>query len=577
MRKGLDILLINSFAPRHRIVSDTSLENSLALISTHLQEQGFAVHVVDEQRVTSVEKGVPRWVLHLLRLLSHYQVEANNASHRLVSLLLLLISWPLQALSLYYRRQYMNRLMDNIVSLVNDDGIPMVGIKLWYGDAYKWSLALAEKIKTQCPDTVVIAGGPHVKVFGEHVLEEQVFDLAIMGPGEEALAQLLSLRKETSGKQTFLDLLQSAFGPSRLIRTGQFNLSDHPTVNFGPIPQYTSVDLKDKMLFHTLVDGIGCSWNKCSFCSHTRQCVSYMPRPVEQIRREILETTRQGIGFFRFSSSETPADHGRAIANMLLEQGININYSMFVRAGKVTPEIYDSFRLMIRSGLRAVFMGGETGHDLINKSIMNKGVTRREIAETIQSIKLAAADTGIPCRVGLSMIYPCPVLPGITLDDVFQANMNLIKETMPDAVIINPPGLFPGTFWFDHAENLGFKIGQTFVTDMMEYEYSNYKPIELWPPLGYSLNGQSLANMLKETGKLRRAVEDLGIPMGVSDELLMMLDAIGLQSKADRMHFRKHSLIDIMSGTSYYIGSITKRINEQSKRIAYTNHPHLTK
>lgn len=575
MRKGLDILLINSFAPRHRIVSDTSLENSLALISTYLQQKGFLVHAVDEQRITSVEKGVPRWILHALRLLSHWLVETSNAGLRLASLLFLLLSWPLQALSLYYRRLYMDRLMDHIVSLVKDDNIPMVGIKLWYGDAYKWSLALAEKIKSQCPDTVIVVGGPHVKVFGEHVLEANAFDLAIMGPGEEILAQLLSLRKKTSDKQTFLDLVPASLGQTRLFRTGQFNLSGHLTWN--PIPNYTPADLKDKMLFHTLVDGVGCSWNKCNFCSHTRQHATYTPRPVEQIHSEIVEMTRQGIGFFRFSSSETPADHGSAIARMLLNQGLNINYSMFVRAGKVSPEIYDAFRLMISSGLRAVFMGGETGHDLINSSVMNKGVTRREIMETIQCIKLAAADTGIPCRVGLAMIYPCPVLPGITLDDVFQANMKLIQETMPDAVIINPPGLFPGTFWFEHAESLGFKIGPAFVTRMMEYEYSNYKPVELWPTLDYSLNGHNLADLLKETGKLRRAVEDLGIPMGVSDELLMMLDAIGLQSKADRMLFRKHSLIDIMSGTSSYISKITSQINDYSKRLAYSNHPYLAK
>lgn len=575
MRKGLDLLLVNSFAPRHRIASDASLENSLALIRTHLQQKGFSVHVVDEQRITSVEKGVPRWVLYILRLLSRWLVETNNAGHRLASLLFLLLSWPLQALSLYYRRLYMNKLMNNIVGLVKDDGISTVGIKLWYGDAYKWSLALAEKIKSQCPDTIVIAGGPHVKVFGEHVLETQVFDLAIMGPGEEILAQLLSLRQKTSDKQTFLDLVQSSLGQAPLIRTGQFNLSAHSM--WSPIPHYNAGDLKDKMLFHTLVDGVGCSWNKCSFCSHTRQHATYTPRPVEQIHSEIVEMTRQGIGFFRFSSSETPVAHGSAIARMLLDQGININYSMFVRAGKMSQETYDAFCLMIRSGLRAVFMGGETGHDLINSSVMNKGVTRSEILETIQCIKLAVADTGIPCRVGLAMIYPCPVLPGITLDDVFRANMKLIEETMPDAVIVNPPGLFPGTFWFDHAESFGFETGQTFVTRMMEYEYSNYKPVELWPALDYSLNERNLTNMLKETGKLRRAVEDLGIPMGVSDELLMMLDAIGLHSKADRMMFRKHSLIDIMSGTSNYIAKTTSQINDYSRRLAYTNHPSLMK
>ncbi|HBS57866.1 MAG TPA: hypothetical protein DEA44_01215, partial [Firmicutes bacterium] len=58
------------------------------------------------------------------------------------------------------------------------------------------------------------------------------------------------------------------------------------------IPRYRDVDLKDKLLLHTLVDGSGCVWNKCSFCSHTRHKQSYQPRPVAEIIAEMKTLTQ---------------------------------------------------------------------------------------------------------------------------------------------------------------------------------------------------------------------------------------------------------------------------------------------
>lgn len=574
MNKTLDMLLVNSLAPRHRIASDASLENSLAIIRTHLENKGFSIHVVDEQRLSAISQGVPNFLQHILAKFANVQISASSRGMLALTLFLILCAWPFQALSLYLREQYLKQLASKITALVKSEQTPLVGIKLWYGDAYGWSKLLAETIRSNCPEATVIAGGPHVKVYGEHIFDDNpAFDLAIMGPGEFVLEKLLALRKLTATKKEFLAAVHQKSGQSRLIRSGQFEKKNDFSTVFSVIPKYTFADLQDKILFHTLVDGIGCSWNQCNFCSHTRQCVNHIPRPIEYIKQEILEMTATGIGFFRFSSSETPISQGTAIANMLLKENIHIHYSMFIRAGKVTKDTYNAFRLMIRSGLRAVFMGGETGHDQINNHIMNKGVTRQEIADTIHAIKLAAADEGITCRVGLAMIYPCPVIPGVSLEDIFQANLSLIQETLPDAVIVNPPGIFPGTAWFDDAEKFGFAIGRDFVTKLMNYEYSIYKPVELWPKLDIALNGQDVPTLLKEAGRLRRAVEDLGIPMGVSDELLMMIDAIGMSSKHDLLEFRKQSLIDIMSGSSQYISGIAARINEYGRNLAYSNHP----
>ena len=572
MKRTIDLLLINSFAPRQRIASDAALENGLALIRTFLETKGFKITVIDEQRLSNTEQGVPQWCSQFLRLLVNLQVKYYNSLKHL-TLLFLLTAWPFQSLSLFLRKKYMDRLIDKISQYVLANSVPIVGIKLWYGDAYSWSLELAKKIKQQSPNTIIIAGGPQVKVYGKKVLEEAVFDLAIMGPGEYILEELLNIFNSTKTKIDFLKKVSNEITQDRLIITGSYSKdTNYMFPNFIP-PQYREEDLNDKILFHTLVDGVGCTWNKCNFCSHSLQSVTHIPRPVVDIYSEIQSMTKQGIAFFRFSSSETPLAHGKAIAQILLDNNAHINYSMFVRAGNVTEETFNTYCLLIKSGLRAVFMGGETGHDVINEKVMNKGVTRRNIIETIQCIKLAAAKVNKPCKIGLSLIYPTPIIEGITFQDVFRENIDMIEQTLPDTVIINPPGVFPGTMWSEQAEHFGFKIDESFDTQLMSYEYSIYKPVNFWAKLQISLNGYDMKGLLQESGKFRQTVENLGIPTNISDEYLMMLTAIGHDSKTDLLIFKQQSLIDIMTGSSHYIKQIVEKINNYSRKMAADNIP----
>jgi radical SAM superfamily enzyme YgiQ (UPF0313 family) len=241
---------------------------------------------------------------------------------------------------------------------------------------------------------------------------------------------------------------------------------------------------------------------------------------------------------------------------------------MFSRAVKVTPAVYEAYHLMVKAGLRAVFMGGETGHDLINQKIMNKGVKSKDIIDTINCIKLAATETGNNCRVGLSLIYPCPVTDGITLDEVFQENIRLIQSANPDTVIVNPPGVFPETKWMERADEYGFTIEPGVIPSFMRYEYSIYKPVELWDKLGYTLQGLGGAQLLKETGRFRAAVMKLGIPTDISDEYLMMTEAIGYNTRLDLLQFKSKSLQDIMSGSTTYMEQIIEKINQKSRQMA---------
>jgi hypothetical protein len=160
---------------------------------------------------------------------------------------------------------------------------------------------------------------------------------------------------------------------------------------------------------------------------------------------------------------------------------------------------------------------------------------------------------------------------GVTLQDIYAENISLISQTLPDAVVVNPPALFPATNWYEETKEYGFKVSGDFIRTMMQYEYSIYKPAEAWDKLDYALDELSFTEILRETGRLRKAVIDMGIPTDISDEFLMMLDAIGFKSSVDMIKFKQQSLLDIMTGSAEYGKEIIRQINEKSRCLARYN------
>lgn len=259
MKEKLDILLVNSIAPRQRIASDAALENGLAILRTYLEDEGFSVDVVDDQRIASVEEGVPSWCLSLLRNLVHLQMKIYPRRFVYLWWLIMLLTWPVQSLALYCRRVHARRRIEDIVKMIKERHIDFLGVKVWYGDAFTWSNLLASRVRETCPQTVVVAGGPHVKVYGEEFLVNSDFELAIMGAGEETLAEMISLRRHTKDKQAFLAVFYQRNGGSGLIKRGVYNEGAAGGNITFPTPRYRAVDLEGKIYFHTLVDGFGCS------------------------------------------------------------------------------------------------------------------------------------------------------------------------------------------------------------------------------------------------------------------------------------------------------------------------------
>ncbi|MBA4386904.1 MAG: hypothetical protein C0404_02920, partial [Verrucomicrobia bacterium] len=365
---------------------------------------------------------------------------------------------------------------------------------------------------------------------------------------------------------------------AEIIKAGRKSTGCEEIEHEKAMPVYRQDNGKAKV--HILLESMGCPWNKCNFCVHSQFDKVYLKRNINDLMDEIAVMIGQGVAMFRFTGSDTPPEFGGRIADAILERGFNIEFTMGTRAvkGSSSPEVFDrivdAYVKLSRAGLKAVFMGGETGNDLVNDKVMNKGIGREDLLSTIRAIRKAEKLTGIHVNVSLALIYPTPLVDGVTLEDVFRDDVSLVREYMPDSVMITPPGPFKNSTWNVEKDRFGFKVGADFIKTAMEYEYVLYKPLDMWPDFDVVLGDMPFKKVIAVSQSLRNEVQNvIGIPTDLSDEHFLMMWAAGITGKAEVMSFKKNVLLDLVSCDYTYIDAIGRKVSERSMELADANEP----
>ncbi len=572
------ILLWNSLTTRRRSASDTFLDNGLGVLKAHLEDRGHEVWLedwaTDDFFAALAVPALARPLRGAYRtLLSRAAAGPMPAWGRALGA----GAMGLQEVQSALQRRRMERRLRDLAWRVVEEAVPVVGVKLWYGEAFGWARRFAELVRERAPEVLLLAGGYHATLYEEDVLRHAPFDMAVRGEGEFALTKILDVvdRMAGAGRAELLEALAARRFENALWREGggirkgrkrPVRIVKKATPRYGEAP--------GKVRIHVLLESLGCPWGKCHFCVHPHFYRRYAPRPVEDVVAEMRAMVAQGVGIFRFAGSDTPPAFGARIGQGILDAGLEVTYGMGSRAVRnaSAPEVFErtvrQYETMLRSGLRAVFIGGETGHDRINAEVMNKGITRDDLVATARAIRQAQARTGIRLDVSLALIYPTPLVDGVTDQEVFDANLELLRAFEPDSVMVTPPGPFKHSRWYTEKERFGFEIDEAIIPTAMEYEYVLYKPPALWPKLSIGLQGRSFVELLDECGRFRKAVEAMGIPTDISDEHFLMLRAAGYEGREGAEAFKRETLLDIVSCDYRRLTGVSRRINTESRRLA---------
>ncbi len=575
------MLLWNSISPRKRSPSDTFLENGIGILLKSCKEAGFNIVIEDWATIDFYDNISPKILTKINRIIYKNIINNNNKYRLIKDKILPLMTLIIQKILDIIINIKMNGYLTKLAKEIANKNIPLLGIKVWYGDCFKWSKELVKKVNKYSPETITIAGGPHPTIYMEDFLRYSDFDLAVVSEGESTILDILTIAKKYEKKSDIISEIKRAAEKNTIKNliyrnNGSIKKTEKKKleINQKSIPEY--LDVENKVKVHIIIDSLGCPYGRCSFCVHSK-FYEYQARKPELVVDEIKFIIKKGIGLFRFAGSSPNFNHILRISELILEDKLNIKYSMFGLAVKdsknssVFSNLVEMFQTLIKSGLGALFFGAESGNDFINHRALNKLRNKEDLIYTVRALRKASELVEIDIDVGISFIYPVPTMGEINLQEVYNENLKLAKEINPDSILCSPPGPFPQTDWFNEPDKYCFKIGDDFVQKFIEYEYILYKPVEMWNDIDILLDNQNGKELLKKCNEMRKGFENIGYSTEITDEHFLLLRNAGYVGKEGVKEFKKETLLDILSCNYDFTDKIYKEVNLVSELIAGSN------
>ena len=272
---------------------------------------------------------------------------------------------------------------------LREEGVELIGIT-----ATSFSIldaaSMANPLRSACPEAKIVVGGPHVSVVQEKILEEnEAFDFAVLGEGEQALSELARALEGGGGRGSFAGIEGLLFREDGGIvknppRSWNMKLDELPFPSFDK----RLIDRYDEF---PLISSRGCPYN-CLYCASTfiwgRK---WRPRSADNVVTEIGEAIQ------KYGWTEKPfciiddtfnldLDRSQEFCDLLIERSLDIQYVVYgFRGDRVNEKLARSLK---RSGCQVVGMGIESANPGVLENI-RKAAKIDEIASGIRILRKA--------------------------------------------------------------------------------------------------------------------------------------------------------------------------------------------
>lgn len=543
---GINCLLI-SISGSPKILSDFIPDNGLGILASCLVKEGNNVKILDFNRIEIFRKVIPPEIKRFLLKLGR-KIFIDGKRPNIFEI------FKLKRAEEIIRREkenYCEIIKDEVSQIIEKEKINFVGMKLWAGEGFDWSMELGKFIKKRYPEVKIFGGGPQVDIFGQEIFKRgEFFDGLCYGEGEETIVGLANFVQGKEKLEGIPNLIFKKDG--RIFKTPRKYIENLDNIPF-PIyhPEvYNGIEEKIKMF--VLDESRGCP-NNCYFCIHPVKSGKRRVKSPERIIKEMKHSIEEyGVRLFRYAGSNTPAYLMEGIAKLILENGLRIKYTSF---GHFKDMEGGDFALLKKSGCEALFFGVESANEEILEKGMNKKLKKKEMEEVIKKCKSAGIFTVV------SLIYPAP----FENEKTRQETLQFMRDTRPDSALVQFPGIYPGTVWFKKPEKFNFEIDkETYCEKVMNYKIKSLFPPRFWDPLPYKVNGMSFKEFAYETEKFQMDLKKVGINTGISDEAYLLYKYSGFNSLDE---FLRNNRFFFFTGDGESLMEEIYRINENSKSI----------
>jgi len=320
---------------------------------------------------------------------------------------------------------------------------------------------MAREINRLNPSVTIIVGGPHVTGAPQTALYDGI-SYGIAGEGEEALLELLDTLESRRDPSRVANLIYRHRDGIRINGTRPFvrNLDELP------FPAWDLMNLDDyvdpayfKGRHLAIFSGRGCPYD-CSFCaSRVTWKRKLRLRSAENVMQEIRHIVNVlDVRNLMFWDDTFAADKRRAlrICNSIIEEGLDINYTVQIRADAFSDELIEALR---DSGCAFAAIGVESGNEQMLERI-GKRETKDQFRNVVASMKQADLPVIASYIIGL---------PGDTHETI-RETLEFALELDADQskfMILAP---YPGTRVYD----IGVEQGLVDPTSFEQMENLNY-------------------------------------------------------------------------------------------------------
>ncbi len=258
------------------------------------------------------------------------------------------------------------------------------GVTLLTGRPLGDGLAMLRAVKQAYPHIVTVAGGWHPSLFPVEMLDEASIDIAVFGQGERSFAEIVECLARGDVPENIAGTVWRADGATVKGKSRRLESLDAfapPDFDLIPVERYFELKGRRQLDYIT---SIGCNF-RCAFCADP----FVYGRDWKSVSTERLGTEIEALWQrYRFTDlnfqDETYFTHRHRVAEIceeFLRRGLVFTWAGTLRADQGVRLPDETWRLCVRSGLRRVLVGVETGSHRMMKRIL-KDTTIDAVLET---------------------------------------------------------------------------------------------------------------------------------------------------------------------------------------------------
>ncbi|HUO05199.1 MAG TPA: radical SAM protein [Candidatus Binataceae bacterium] len=236
---------------------------------------------------------------------------------------------------------------------------------------------IAQRVREQLPDVVMVLGGFHASFLPERSLEEfPAFDYLVVGEGELAFSDLVSAIRAGNRKPVIPGVWYRG-EDGKAVNGGRGAVTATlDETGFAAWHLFNREAIKQNARILPIMSLRGCPFT-CNFCSrpYGRAVRKRSPQHVvDEMQRNIEEF---GVHTFPFHDETFTVNRKHVVdmCNEILARGLKVQFSAMVHANTIDIELV---RLMKQAGCVEVGLGVESGDPDI-MAAMKKGVTKERI------------------------------------------------------------------------------------------------------------------------------------------------------------------------------------------------------